>query len=557
MIRKSMVKELFKLSLLEQNPLSVSSFRKKKALKYAAVMAKNPQNDPIYRDLFIFGNVMPIFISTLAYLPMLGMIRFDLMPFQLDYMVLFFFVFAFLGAVSLFYNIFYESKDTLHLMPMPLSGEEVFLSRFFVAGSGLLALTIPVFPIIVLFLWRNGYGILWSLLIGFLLFIILSVILLGLNFLLMQILAKSSIMQRMKTTLMTVIMTSAQIGGVVGILILSNFNTRRSREFQEIGIDKALENLVYGPLSKLLSTKEGQLLAVTIGLLISCIVLFLVYRYIMCRFFDYILMVQQGSQQEQGVKKTPSRRKNHYEGATNLNQLLWKYNKSLIADQTVITTSIISPVVFPIIMIFPGMMNVSLNQISEFLQGVPEGLLYGLLIGSMLAFLCNNMSFNLASMMISLDGVNFEHICALPCPMDTYLKSKWTFAATMTTILPLILILGFGIMLQQWLLTVVAMMTYLITHYTLSGCWMIYDLKHLLTSWSNVNELYMRSNKGAMLGIIFGSIILVAAIVGIVVAVARMIGPWSAFIGYLGTWLLIVGFCIRYTLRSIQKYTQA
>ena len=151
--------------------------------------------------------------------------------------------------------------------------------------------------------------------------------------------------------------------------------------------------------------------------------------------------------------------------------------------------------VMPYLFILPGLMGFIKGggfELSPFLT--PKFLIPLMLITVFIATF-NAGSTNLTMIGISLERENFSYLKVLPFDMKAYLRLKFWYLFLIQSILPLLIFVVVNLLLgTHWLSLLVMVLVWI------SNClaWSIWgfqrDHRLLVTNWSNVTELFNRSN---------------------------------------------------------------
>ena len=145
---------------------------------------------------------------------------------------------------------------------------------------------------------------------------------------------------------------------------------------------------------------------------------------------------------------------------------------------------------------------------------------------------------NLTSIGISLERENFDYLKVLPFELRKYVRLKFWYLFAIQSILPVILLLATSLIFHVHPVTFLVM---LLVWFMASLAWSAWgyhrDYKHLVTNWSNVNELMTRDNSmgKTLLGLAFT--IGVIIVIGLLYVISFSL-PLTVF--YLLSVLLIV-----------------
>ena len=107
----------------------------------------------------------------------------------------------------------------------------------------------------------------------------------------------------------------------------------------------------------------------------------------------------------------------------------------------------------------------------------------------------NSGGSNLTSIGLSLERENFDYLKVLPFELRKYVRLKFWYLFAIQSILPVLLLLVTSLIFHVHLVTFLVM---LLVWFMASLAWSAWgyhrDYKHLVTNWSNVNELMSRDN---------------------------------------------------------------
>ncbi len=344
---------------------------------------------------------------------------------------------------------------------------------------------------------------------------------------------------------------------MASIIVLIIVNTRSQTEAQALAQNHIVEP---GPISGLLLNPGHRVLSALALLALSLILLIWVYRRVMLRFYEYIYSLQGHSGTpvaDADAKKEETSEKRTMPTDRSLRKILWRYNRLLIDNQTIVSTSIISPGLLPFIMLLPMFLNSDVNDIRTL---AADPALAGLMLftaGIAVAILVNVWFNALSSVMVSLDGANFNYIRSLPFSMRRYLREKWLFSALISAILPLILLSAAAIYVGVWRFLPAAILSFSVTHLIISRAWLLYDLKNLNVAWNNITDLYLRTNKGAGMVMVFFGLIAANGLLFGAYHMSSYCGAAMTFALIGGMWLFVsmtgVFFIQRHMTGHVQK----
>lgn len=535
-------KSIFLINLLYANTAS-SSMQKKEKYKY------NPEE--MAKDVFTKVYLLSTVVMIVVYGAIFSGMPFQKMPYIVDYTILVFLFLNVLQTFTYFFNVFYESKDIEGYMSLPISERKVFLAKLAVVSFTTMQLSVPILPVILFYLVKIGVGplaVVFSIL-DFLIFWFLIVLL---DVVIMQLLAKTTILSKFKTSIITVINIIGMVINVAFIIIIQNV----SADF----ILKSIETktVLYGPITWIMKNNLSHIIAIVVSL--STIVLFykLIFNKINGKFYVYIQNLQKNEKinrnkkvDEKGEEKVALTFSTQ---DTNTSRFFFKYNLSLIKDPTIITQSIISNSIFPIVIIIPMLRNEYLvkylngNDLLKLVMALGVGIGFSLMIN-----LFGVMG--LSSMMTSLDRENFNYIKSLPIDRKKYFISKLIFGFIFSNIVPTLMLLGILIYFRLSLFAiVVGFLTYMLVSGSISTQWAMYDYKNVKTDWQNVSDLYLRFNKAFQMLLLFaGMVILTLISIGIaaLIAYGKIMLVIVAFLGLIAAIMIFCMFRLHGFLKRI------
>lgn len=527
-------KQIFYFNLLYANPTITSNAMKKK--KYG----ESPEN--VFRGLLIKSYILSSVFILLIYTGVFLALPLDKVPYFMDYTIVLFFLLSVLQTFTYFFNVFYSSKDLEGYMCLPIEEGLVYRAKMMVVSIATIQMAIPIWPIASIYGYNMGLGAM-SIVYGFMDFVLVGCLVVLVNMVLMEGLAKTSILSKFKNGIITAINIVATISNVGLILYFQN----ASRSHMNVLAQKS-SPIRYGPISSICKTNIGNLVLIVAMALVIGIVYWLIIRRVDGRFYDYIRKIQGGNHtrkvkqeknkdQEVGQYKIDSvvepvmgmesrslddigiQRKSRKSG---LGKSLFKYNISLINDPTVITQSIIMGAIFPIIMLAPTLINS--RESAEMLEMIRTNKgMVSAAIAIILAIMPNIYATSLPSIIASLDRENFNYIKSLPISRRDYFMSKLYFATGINSIIPVVLMLVFFVYAGIGILdTVFALVLYGVLTLSIAALWLKFDFEHIVTDWQNVTDLYGRLNKAVMFVFTLFLFLICFSIVAVLFFVASM-----------------------------------
>lgn len=532
----SMFKEVFKINLLYSNPAYTEKSMKSEKYKV------NPEQ--LYKDLGVKKHIFLGIFLMLVYTLFFAVIDYSKFPYMIDLSLGIFMLMNIFQTFTYFYNVFYESRDIDGYMVLPIEQSIVFKAKMAVVSISTLELAIPMLPLFIIYMIRLKMGILQALILGFIDFLIVFALIIIANSIAMNIMSRSAILSKFKSKIITSITIITSLINVVFILGIQQI----SKDMSNKAINGRNIKVVYGPISFVMKKYSSHLIA--IALLILLIYVF--YK-------KYILKVENnfyainrslntssnynvskkddkiGSRSALKINKDINSsenlgyKENMFESKDRgqlksekafKRKTLFKYNLSLISDSTVISQTMMV-IIFPIIVLYPQFESLK-NLIGDMNPSSLKVFALGLCI--IIALMYNVYPNGLHSVILSLDGENYNYIKSLPISEKEYMKNKLIFSTVITAIFSTIIAVAICIYMKvavAYIILGVALIW--IMSYSIGSQWIVYDHKHLLTSWQNTSEIYSRSSKGVNLLIMFVIVIVGSMVIaGIAVAGINM-----------------------------------
>ena len=504
-------KQVFYFNLLYANPTITANAMNKK--RYG----DTPEE--IFRGLLTKSYLMSSLFIFIVYTLVFLVAPLREAPYILDYILLVFFLLSVLQTFTHYFNVFYVSKDIEGYMALPIEESIIYKAKMAVVAIGTIQMAIPVWSTSAIYGYKMGLGPM-SILYGFIEFILAGALVVIVNMILMELLAKTSVLYRFKNGIITTINIVASISNIAIIIFLQTSRARNLDVYQLGGKED------YGILSGLMKSHLGNFLLIGV----MAIVIFGVYAVLMRsvngRFYMYIRRIQEGPGQRTSIKenvkaqpdgvdleseasvdlfgeskvagqtdKTSKAKKDKNDACSSLGVSLFKYNLGLINDPTVITQSIVMTCIMPIFVLLPSFLNAGKD--GNFLSIMRDNSgLASALIALVVAIFTNAMSTSLPSIIVSLDRENYNYIKSLPISRKKYFMSKLIFSIAVNSILPLLMLVGAYIYIGIPVLDIVyALVLFIIMVVSISSLWLIYDFKNIVTDWQNVSDIYGRMNK--------------------------------------------------------------
>ncbi len=514
-MNKKILKELIKVDLLNVNPTLTAQIRKK---------IKIQENKSIYKKI-----MTQYFISALTMILIYGLffgfvIDYSKAPKAYDLFVIYLVILGTLQNFITVFNLFFENKDSLKMTYFPINQEEMFVSKTVLTMFSSLTVLSPVLLISIKFFIDFKFNIVLGIVYGILTFVVLFMFTILLNILLAELMARTSVLYKFNTQLMVGLNIFIQVVAVAFVIIVQNSS-----------LLKATTSL--GPISHLLSNPTSALIFILILGIIEIVASKFILNFASKNLYDHMEQIQN--------KKNSIRRTNIDKNPSNLNKELFKYNKSLLNDSTVITSCIVLPVMFPILMTF-----VNLGKFKESISNVDltnlQLLAIALVISFMYSIFVGLFPMNLQSIIVSLDGQNHDYMMSLPISKKKYLLEKVKFSVKIMGTASSLTILAFSLFLGlKPIYIAIAILLNLISIWIFSKFKVASDYKHIYTNWSSISDIMNRQSRLSytlkMMGLAFFTVTVFTVVmiaiteVNAKIILAAVSIPWA---------LILIGFAL-------------
>ena len=278
--RKSAFAHMFWINLLYANPMTSSNVtgRKKFQNRERAI-------SPLILRNYMIGTV----VILVLYGAMFYGTNFFAMPSFLDSLLGIITLMNLVNNFTLFFNVFYESNDADSYMSLPISSKTVFLSKLSVVGITSAQLSVMVIPLFTKFFYDMGSNLLVAILMGLVNFILFSAFTICLNIGLMLLMAKTSLLTKLRTKII-VILTVIAMAANIGLIILIQDYTRDSINQSYFGL-VGVSDL---PISSLLIEPYGELIFVGVAVAIIAITYLILTKIGIKGLYKNIRRIQQG-----------------------------------------------------------------------------------------------------------------------------------------------------------------------------------------------------------------------------------------------------------------------
>lgn len=487
--RKSAFAHMFWINLLYANPMTSSNVtgRKKFQNRERAI-------SPLILRNYMIGTV----VILVLYGAMFYGTNFFAMPSFLDSLLGIITLMNLVNNFTLFFNVFYESNDADSYMSLPISSKTVFLSKLSVVGITSAQLSVMVIPLFTKFFYDMGSNLFVAILMGLVNFILFSAFTICLNIGLMLLMAKTSLLTKLRTKII-VILTVIAMAANIGLIILIQDYTRDSINQSYFGL-VGVSDL---PISSLLIEPYGELIFVGVAVAIIAITYLILTRIGIKGLYKNIRRIQQGrfdGQDEKAkLKEEKSKAKLMKSDGISVQakirppfKIMLKHNMSLLKNGTLIAQLLV-PILMPVIVVLPQIGNLQHPVVNFFLQ--QHGVSFMMIMGTIVAVI-GNAGNSISAMLISLDGTMYEYIKSLPLSRKSYINMKYLTSVVIQSVLPSITLLVFGLFMEMNPIAIVAgVVTFLIFNGALALLWTIYDYNHVITHWQSVNQLITRAGR--------------------------------------------------------------
>ena len=487
--RKSAFAHMFWINLLYANPMTSSNVtgRKKFQNRERAI-------SPLILRNYMIGTV----VILVLYGAMFYGTNFFAMPSFLDSLLGIITLMNLVNNFTLFFNVFYESNDADSYMSLPISSKTVFLSKLSVVGITSAQLSVMVIPLFTKFFYDMGSNLLVAILMGLVNFILFSAFTICLNIGLMLLMAKTSLLTKLRTKII-VILTVIAMAANIGLIILIQDYTRDSINQSYFGL-VGVSDL---PISSLLIEPYGELIFVGVAVAIIAITYLILTRIGIKGLYKNISRIQQGrfDGQDEKAKLKEEKSKAKLMKSDGISvptkirppfKIMLKHNMSLLKNGTLIAQLLV-PILMPVIVVLPQIGNLQHPVVNFFLQ--QHGVSFMMIMGTIVAVI-GNAGNSISAMLISLDGTMYEYIKSLPLSRKSYINMKYLTSVVIQSVLPSITLLVFGLFMEMNPIAIVAgVVTFLIFNGALALLWTIYDYNHVITHWQSVNQLITRAGR--------------------------------------------------------------
>lgn len=497
-MNKEQLRTLVAVNLRYVNPQATDKERKKG--KTGKSLTRSIINQ------YIFSGLLFIFI----YGFMMVLIDFSKMKgFFTSYMTIFGLL-AFSQAVSVIYNIFFESRDLGAYLPLPFSQNEIFLSKIMVVTITVAPFTFPLLVMFVLTGWRSGVFIVLAVILSILLFILFLAFVFGISSLLVFGLTKTKVFKKHKQLFTSLLLGLTMLFAVGGILImnLSQSNIDSQIDRAPITVFLPFYYVMHQPFS------VAGLVSLVVMVLVTGVVLWVIKATILPKLYEQLTDISSA-----GAGGTSRK----YKANQTQTQIWRSYNLQLLKNTNLVLQILSTSVMMPIAMMIGAAAgsNGKLNLHDLPLKYLGLVFLAGVLLS---AFTVNQTSF--VGNMISLDQENFRMIQSLPISMKKYMQVKFNVAFGIQILLNILIALIGGLILHLNLFYLIGLIVGAIFGtYLLCLKYFARDYRFLQLDWTNISQLFSRGS--GTLGLVMGMIgvVIVGVILLVLYGVALTFAP--------------------------------
>lgn len=388
-----------------------------------------------------------------------------------------FIMIAFLNLTLTIINVFFESKDFGSYRHLPITSQELVIGK----GISVLVYSGPYLftPIIFLFILaiKVNNPLYITLPMALFMSILILTFLVSLGLISVYVTLNTKVFKKHKKAIFSIVLPLLTFISYFSFYAMQNlfpyltnvtiFNKALGIYFLSIFSPFSLEFFMH--------------LLIWLSLVAALITI--VVKVILPKFYDLSYEIATTTNKKSRVAKKTSSRKS-------IQKNLIKYNIGLIFDRTNFVTFVVTPLIFPIIMLF------SLLNAASIILSAPEignqFLAVSLFLGVAFAILLSGQN-SFLGISISLDRENYSFIKAMPFSMEYYLKIKFFVAFLVHNLIPLVILVVLGLMMRIPLLYMFfSMVGYLGMAYYLGQVIFKLDYDNLNLNWQNVEQLLGR-----------------------------------------------------------------
>lgn len=523
------LKELFKINLIYLGGKSSHAMIERQR-------KKGKEEQSIYKS--ILGTQIATMLGlTLLYIFIMMPFPVEEIPVYFDNMTMLLLILGIVQSYTMFYNVLYEAGDVESYLSLPIEPRLIYISKLLAILLGSFVFVLPIAGMMMAFLYKINMPIWISILLFFYVMLVASSIFLLVNVVLMEFLIRSGLIKVFSKKIMNIINIILQFS-MIGVVIWIQFTS------MNFDFESASEGVVeYGFFTQFLAPngKPWIFFAVTLGIILLAI---LSIYFLGRNFREQFLFLQQGQTKTKKTKKadlkTDSKRKS-----------MVKYKSSLINDITVISQTLLLPVIF---MISPFISFI--NMASDFLAE-EMGLVF-LLFAIIIPLVLSGVPYNLPELMISLDNENYEYLKTMPMNRREYVILSGLIAGAASGIVPFIGLLAIGILSKvNIFIFILGMGIFTIHHFLLSVKNTLKDEKNPSIGWKSLAEIFQRDNKFKLMFRMMGYLILLQIVVISSVFLSKLLIEFISFYSILiGVVAISILLALIYFLRLEKTFEE-
>lgn len=384
-----------------------------------------------------------------------------------------------------FYNVFYESKDLQSYRPYAFSEAEIMIGKSISVVLTVLLGALPILAYFVNLQIQSGNPFWLAIPIVLISLVVLGSVLAFGILIAVHFITKTSVFRQHKQVASNILLGVTNLL-IFGSIILVNTQNRELLLKDTGSYLPPMEAFYYFGVAPF----EAQSLIGIGAWALAAVLLFSIVKWkVLPEFYEAALKTSETVNKKQRVRKFQLGNQKSFP------RFVWSYQLSLISDGSVFLQSVFMSSVMPYLFILPGLMGFIQGGGFELSPYLTPKFLIPLMLITVFIATFNAGSTNLTMIGISLERENFSYLKVLPFDMKAYLRLKFWYLFLIQSILPLLIFVVVNLLLgTHWLSLLVMVLVWI------SNClaWSIWgfqrDNRLLVTNWSNVTELFNRSN---------------------------------------------------------------
>ena len=364
-----------------------------------------------------------------------------------------------------FYNVFYESKDLQSYRPYAFSEAEIMIGKSISVVLTVLLGALPILAYFVNLQIQSGNPFWLAIPIVLISLVVLGSVLAFGILTAVHFITKTSVFRQHKQVASNILLGVTNLL-IFGSIILVNTQNRELLLKDTGSYLPPMEAFYYFGVAPF---EAQSLIGIGAWALVAVLLFSIVKWKVLPEFYEAALKTSETVNKKQRVRKFQLGNQKSFP------RFVWSYQLSLISDGSVFLQSVFMSSVMPYLFILPGLMGFIQGggfELSPYLT--PKFLLPLMLITVFIA------TFNAGSTNLTMIGISLE---------------RENFSYLIQSILPLLIFVVVNLLLgTHWLSLLVMVLVWI------SNClaWSIWgfqrDNRLLVTNWSNVTELFNRSN---------------------------------------------------------------